>query len=250
MTGERPAAAARPRARGEPDRLAARPSIPKPLSLVRATDPTGRLRLSDRKLVNVLLGFAWTSLMESDGPYHVLAVRVREALGQHTQHKNTELRGSLRRLGEIPVVLRLADRDVRVPWLESWTLPKGATALEWRFHAAVLAAARDPRPWSPVRLDVCARLREKSALILYELLAAYPRRDKPWIRLTIDELRELLSLPPGAYTDWHALRKRTVEPAIAAINAHADYRVAMTVERARGRRGVQAVRFHCTQAEG
>jgi len=237
----------RPGAKGEPDRLHERPTLPKPGALIPATDPSGVLGLCDRKLINVLLAFSWNAVVKNDGPYSIAAIRLREGMGQVTQHKNAELRQSLSRLRSTPVQITLAGQTAMLPLLADYDLPRGGTQLTWTFPPHVLQAMRMPTPWSKLNLDVCARLRRKASLILYEVLAAYPDRKYQKAIYEPDQLKEVLSLPPGSYRDWTDLWSRAVGPAVRDINAFADFQVRAYPAKNRGSRRVVSVTLHCTR---
>jgi hypothetical protein len=65
---------------------------------------------------------------------------------------------------------------------------------------------------------------------LYRACSQVDDRANPIMRVTVDELRDLLEVPPGKYRDWTDLRRKTLDAAVSEINKRAHFEILVPEE--------------------
>ena len=242
------------------------PWLKKPVELVEAHDPNGKLSLVDRKVFNCLLYYSGEALKASGASEAPLAFVARTAdlrrdIGMKSSTNNSQILDSMRKLLQVHVdfshgkVVNFAVPESR-PLLEDFYMETGKGYLAWSFPPEFQLQPFDYERWSYLHVDVLAAFRSKYALILYEYLAALADRRHPQCTVTVEHLRAWLSLggtdgdlPPelaGAaekLSGWNALRVRALDPALREINRFAHFTVCMEAQNSAQGRRIEKVRF-------
>jgi hypothetical protein len=118
---------------------------------------------------------------------------------------------------------------------------EGGAKVRLLIPPAGVHALRSPGNFVKIETTAAHRL-PPHARRLYALLADRKRQREPYAQWSLDNLRGLLGvLDKRAYDDWYQLRKRVLDPAIAAINDFGTVRVKMTPQKVG--RSIAAVRF-------
>jgi hypothetical protein len=87
--------------------------------------------------------------------------------------------------------------------------------------------------WGRIKAEIICAMTSKYAIALYELIQLRANMDRCVETLPIGRFRELLGVPPGAYTGRrsHQLLEKVVEPAQLEVNGLSDMGVCVQVNR-------------------
>lgn len=117
----------------------------------------------------------------------------------------------------------------------SAAFPRGLVELV--IDREVVRVIRTSDRWAAIVKEAHFAMGSWHAQRLYELLRDQEgrgrRSERPWW-LWLDEFRRLMGLAPGSYPGFDNLRRRVIEPAVAAINEHGRMTVRVIPHR-RGR---------------
>jgi hypothetical protein len=87
--------------------------------------------------------------------------------------------------------------------------------------------------WGRIKAEIVCAMTSKYAIALYELIQLRANLDRCVETFPIERFRELLGVPPGAYTGRrsHQLLEKVIEPAQLEVNGLSDMGVAVQVNR-------------------
>lgn len=182
----------------------------------------------DRKLWVFLLHAVFEEL--GDTPMHSLSVReinnvFREVSGQHDSKWIWESAKRLAKtLAEWKTVGGMGDdrfEELGMGTLLFANLTKrhrSAGTLHFGFPPNLIPIIKEPMRFARLRVHFLLKLSGKYAVTLYEVLEGYANRRDGRCEVTIDDLRQWLSVPEGSYQTWKNFRLRVLDPAIKQIN--------------------------------
>ncbi|MDR2537954.1 MAG: replication initiation protein [Treponema sp.] len=109
--------------------------------------------------------------------------------------------------------------------------------------------------YSKINLQDFGALQSRYAIRLYEIALSFAylkgkqgNKDGVWyFQWTIEELRQILSVPADAYTETHLFKQKVIDAPIKEINS-AGLGLAIKIERVKQGRFLVALRFDCEQA--
>ncbi len=161
--------------------------------------------------------------------------------GPEARQDNVWLRECLERLTGV----KLSGEYRGDPWgavvLAEWHITQGGTVARLLVPPAGVHALRSPANFTKIEVHAAHKL-TGHARRLYALLADKKHLGRPSWTWRVEELRRLLSVDDKrAYDVWAQLRKRVLDPAVAAINEYGTVSVTMTPEKLG--RAVDRVRF-------
>jgi plasmid replication initiation protein len=108
--------------------------------------------------------------------------------------------------------------------------------------------------YSKINLQDFGRLQSRYAIRLYEIALSFAylkgkqgNKNGAWyFQWTIKELRQILSVPTGAYAETHLFKQKVIDAPIKEIN-NAGLGLAVKIERVKQGRFLVALRFDCEQ---
>ena len=214
------------------------------------TVPSSAVALrSEKSLTPAMVAAVWeiaAALDEKRIPASVpnavwLEIPTTRLRGEGSRADNVWLRECLDRLTGV----KLSGEYRGDPWgavvLAEWHITEGGSMARLLIPPAGVHALRSPTNFTKIEATAAHRL-TGHARRLYAILADKKRLGRPYWTFTLDELRALMGVEAQkSYDVWAQLRKRVLDPAVAAINDYGTVDVKMTLEK-RGR-SVHAVRF-------
>lgn len=96
--------------------------------------------------------------------------------------------------------------------------------VEYEFHPAIREIISDSEIYAALEAQAVHALKSKYALMLYELGCKMRNRDKPTVAMSIEEFRDMLSVPEGSLKDFAQIRNTILEKARREIDHVADFR--------------------------
>lgn len=198
-------------------------TVPVPLQTV-IVKVEGPYTERDRKLWVFLLHAVFDELGEK--PIHSLPVRDINAVFRKLggDHGTNWLWESAKRLAKTTVEWEYTLGDDRVMGVDNLfgaqvhKKARDTGTLNFAFPQLLIPIIKDPSRFARLRVHFLLKLSGKYAVTLYEILEAFVNRRDGQCRVSIDELRTWLKVPPDSYPDWKDFRKRVLDPAIKQIN--------------------------------
>ena len=198
-------------------------TVPVPLQTV-IVNVEGPYTERDRKLWVFLLHAVFDELGKQ--PLHTLSVREINAVFRELggEHGTSWLWESAKRLAKTTIEWEYTlgdDRVQGVASLFSAEVHKAARAngaLRFGFPPLLIPILKEPTRFARLRVHFLLKLSGKYAVTLYEVLEGFVNRRDGQCRVTIEELRTWLKVPPDSYATWKDFRKWVLDPAIKQIN--------------------------------
>ncbi|MBV9066255.1 MAG: replication initiation protein [Methylobacteriaceae bacterium] len=205
----------------------------------------------DRKLWATLVALAWDDLAIKS---------IHEANARDIARLFRELKGgqsgcdwvmaSARRLAASRLDWEDETETGMATLLSGLKIMKISGAIFYQFSDFLIDKLRDNSQFSRLRLHFMIGLSGKYSVTLYMLLESVANQRRPVVEMTIDELRQALSVPAGKLSRWVDLNRFAIEPAVKQINDNASA-AGFAVEAApilKGRK-FERVRFTVTKAD-
>lgn len=222
--------------------------FPKPSELIEITG-AHQLEAADRAIQNMLFQHAHDSgrMTAPDAEWELTFSEIRRTLSKH--ESNDRVRASLDKLMNIQVVVhylsgRGEPRTMKTHLLEfTDTDDKDGDSATVRFgipNKLRAALARSNR-WGRVRCEVTYAMGSKYAIALYELVCLRINLNTCVEAFPIDRFRELLGVPPGAYSDGQDFRRKVIDPAMLEVNRLSDMHVDIELRRKHARAAIHEV---------
>jgi hypothetical protein len=223
--------------------------FPKAAELIEITGAHA-LEASDRALMNTLFQHAHDSgrMAEVDAEWEISFAHLREAQSKHGS--NDRIRESMRRIRRVEVkVTYVSARTSEHRTLETHLLDFTDTSDEDSASATVqfgipkrlrMILARSNR-WGRIRCEVAYAMSSKYAIALYEMIALRANLDRCVETIPIEEFRDKLGVPPGAYPRNDNFKRFVVDPALLEVNKLSDMGVGIELVRRHPRAPAHAV---------
>ena len=126
--------------------------------------------------------------------------------------------------------------------------PNAPKVVRWLFGNTFCEVAQSSDFWTSIDRSVVRILRSRYAIALYQHLCSLAGLKKPSITLTVDELREILGVPPGRLAAFKDLHGQALKPALREVNAHSRWIVSTTF--VKRQRSVVAIELAWTARAG
>ena len=110
------------------------------------------------------------------------------------------------------------EEEGTVALLSGLKINKGTGTIYYQFPDFLIERLLDNKRFSRLRLHFMIGLSGKYSVSLYMLLEGAANLRYPIIELTIDELRDCLSVPNGKLIPWKNLKAKAIDPALNQIN--------------------------------
>ena len=216
------------------------------------------LEAADRAIHNLLYQHAHDSgrLSDPDAEWELTFAEIRRPLGKH--QSNDQVRESLKRLIKVQVTVHFLGRDGLPRTLQTHLFDFFDTSDGGGSRATVQYGipkklqpilARSNR-WGRVRCEVTYAMTSKYAIALYELISLRLNLTRTTESFAIAQFRELLNVPPGAYTRADNFKAKVIDPALLEVNGLSDIGVALELVRPRLRSPVSEVGVTWWRKEG
>jgi plasmid replication initiation protein len=108
--------------------------------------------------------------------------------------------------------------DGTVALLSGLIINKETGTIYYEFPIFLIERLLDNQRFSRLRLHFMIGLSGKYSVSLYMLLEGAANLRRPIIELTVDELRDRLSVPNGKLEKWFDLNRFAIDPALKQIN--------------------------------
>ena len=194
----------------------------------------GGLTLAARRLYNLLIANAFGPDMGVEGT--VFEISMDEIRGTHDS--NDRLKESILALMRTVVIARLPDgttTNVQLLGGNNLGAPQRVRGrLRYRFDPELIPLLRESRIFGVLELRVMAAFSTKYGLALYEAVSRRVRMDRTFEDFSLEDMRELLGVPPGKLKRANNLRAKAIQPAVTEVNALAPFSVRID-ERREGR---------------
>jgi hypothetical protein len=232
--------------------------FPKAAELIEITGAYA-LEASDRALMNTLFQHAHDSgrMAELDAEWEISFVHLREAQSKHGS--NDRIRESIRRIRRVEVKVTYVSARTNEPrTLETHLLDFTDTSDEDGASATVqfgipkrlrMVLARSNR-WGRIRCEVAYAMTSKYAIALYEMIALRVNMDRSLETILIEEFRDKLGVPPGAYPRNDNFKRFVIDPALLEVNKLSDMGVALELVRRHPRAPAHAVTISWWKLQG
>ena len=232
--------------------------FPKAAELIEITGAHA-LEASDRALMNTLFQHAHDSgrLSELDAEWEISFAHLREAQSKHGS--NDRIRESMRRIRKVDVkVSYISPRTNERRTLETHLLDFTDTSDEDGASATVqfgipkrlrMILARSNR-WGRIRCEVAYAMTSKYAIALYEMIALRVNLDRCLETMPIEDFRDKLGVPPGAYPRNDNFKRFVIDPALLEVNKLSDLGVSFELVRRHVRAPAHAVTIAWWKLQG
>lgn len=195
-------------------------TVPVPLPVVMVS-VEGPYTEQDRKLWVFLLHAVWDELDQKI----IHEMPLKEIRQMFRAHNTKWIWDSVRRLTKTIVEWRSTEGDKRYKGISALFGAKiededcETGVLHFHFPPLLIPILKDPRRFARLRTHFLIELSGKYAVTLYELLESAANKDVPVLKVTVEELRQWLKVPPGSLVRWQDFRRFVLEPAIRQINS-------------------------------
>lgn len=227
------------------------------------TKVTGPFTAKDRKLWPLLVHNAWQDDEKLGLQHHIPVSRLVKLFSEHGGDTSPRwLWESAKRLSKSQIEWVSVDRGQKRAigfsvLLSSAVIEKDETTglftLSYTIPEPLCLLLKDPVQYGRIRTQLLLSLSSKYAISLYEVLTTIINREKPELRLGIDDLRRILKVPDDKLTKWHHLKQRALDPAIEELNSrveHSGFAVSIEVEKGAKNKVSQVVfRTYKTEAQ-
>lgn len=199
-------------------------TVPVPLQTV-IVKVDGSYTERDRKLWVFLLHAVFDELGKQ--PVHSIAVKDVNAMFRNFggEHSTNWLWESAKRLAKTTVEWETTFDDGRfeqgISSMFGASISKSARAsgvLNFNFPPLLIPIIKQPMRFARLRVHFLLKLSGKYAVTLYEVLEGFANRRDGQCRVTIDDLRTWLKVPPDSYKSWKDFRRWVLDPALKQIN--------------------------------
>lgn len=233
--------------------------FPKPGELIEITGGAHQLEASDRAILNVLYQHAHDSgrLADPQSEWEVPLATLRFS----PSHKGSErVRDSMDRLMRVIVTVPYLEageeRILKTHLLDfvDLTANEASTCATVRFgipkklQPILLSSSR----WGRIKAEIVCAMTSKYAIALYELIQLRSHMDRCIETFPIDRFRDLLGVPPLAYTGRrsHHLIEKVVSPALLEVNGLSDMGVGISLNRQSPRAPIETATVSWWRKEG
>ena len=98
--------------------------------------------------------------------------------------------------------------------------------LRFTFGPALRKAISNSTHWAVLSRRAVLTFTSRYALRLYTIMSLRTGLRRVSQEFTLDDLRELLGVPPGKLTRWQSIKQKVLEPALAEVNHLSGFQVA------------------------
>jgi len=179
----------------------------------------GRYTEIDRKLWATLAAVAWENLATKsihETNLRDIARLFRELKGG--DNGTAWLMASARRLMASRLDWEDENEEGTVTLLSGLKIIKETGQIYYQFSDFLIDKLLDNKQFSRLKLHFMIGLSGKYSVALYMVLEAAANRQYPLIEMTIEELRDALSVPTGKLLPWIHLKQKALAPALKEIN--------------------------------
>lgn len=202
----------------------------KPSELIDVKGATG-LSLHDRRIYNILLNNAFGPDLAIEGRrFEIDIVELRD-----NHESNDRLIQSVEALMKTIVTVQRPDGSQDRVQLLGWNNlsdPKRRHGtLKYSIQPELAALLRDSSVFAKLQLRVMRHFSSKYALALYEAISRRIRMHRVVEVLSIEDFRDMLGVEPGKLGGYGNLNKFAITPALAEVNALAEFYVTVTPQK-------------------
>jgi plasmid replication initiation protein len=203
-------------------------SMIKPGELVDVVELTP-LRLADRRTFNLLIAAAWDTIAED--VEHVISKRDLRTQNNNANDRLDETIGRLMGARVRVKIQRDGKEYIRsVSLLETVEAPVRADGqVYYRFPRPLRRLISDSSIFARLSKEVMLNLSSKYALALYEMVQKRGNlTHKTTETFTVQELRDLLGVPPDKLGRYNNFKSRALAQAVTEVNGLAEHGVAFS----------------------
>jgi hypothetical protein len=208
------------------------------------------LEASDRAIFNQLLQSAHDSgrLTEADAEWEISLAGLRRASSRH--ESNDRIRDSLRRLRRTEVRVSYVSARTGLPrtmethlleFTDTDDVDSPSATVQFGIPKRLRAVLARSNRWGRIRCEVAYAMTSKYAIALYEMVCLRANLERCTEVIEIERFRELLGVPPGAYSRTDNFMRNVISPALLEVNGLSDVSVQIEMVRRHPRAPAHAV---------
>jgi hypothetical protein len=208
------------------------------------------LEASDRAIFNQLLQSAHDSgrLTEADAEWEISLAGLRRASSRH--ESNDRIRDSLRRLRRTEVRVSYVSASTGLPrtmethlleFTDTDDVDSPSATVQFGIPKRLRAVLARSNRWGRIRCEVTYAMTSKYAIAPYEMVCLRANLERCTEVIEIERFRELLGVPPGAYSRTDNFMRNVISPALLEVNGLSDVSVQIEMVRRHPRAPAHAV---------
>jgi hypothetical protein len=207
----------------------------------------------------VLLHHAWQSDELLSQEHHIPIARITHLFSEHGCDSSTRwLWDSAKRLSKTHIEWINIEHNKKKAvgfsvLLASAVIEKdhksGLYTFSYTIPEPLCRLLQDPEQYGRIRTQVLLSLSSKYAVSLYEVLTTVVNRKKAELKLTLEQLRQILKIPEDKLNKWSHIKMRALDPAVEELNSRAGnsgFKVTYELERGPKAR-IDAITFKTTK---
>ena len=217
------------------------------------------LEASDRAIFNQLLQYAHDggNLTEPDAEWEISLAGLRRAASKH--ESNDRIRDSLRRLRRTEVRVSYVSARTGLPrtmethlleFTDTDDVDSPNATVQFGIPKRLRAVLARSNRWGRIRCEVAYAMTSKYAIALYEMVCLRAKLDRCTEVIEIERFRDLLGVPPGAYSRPDNFLRNVIAPALVEVNGLSDVGVQIEMVRRHPRATAHAVSLAWWRKEG
>lgn len=197
------------------------------------TKVTGPFTAKDRKLWPVLLHNAWQSDELLSQEHHIPIAKIVNLFKEHGSDNSPRwIWDSAKRLAKTQLEWINIEHNRKKAigfsvLLSSAIIEKdehtGLFTLSYTIPEPLCRLLKDPEQYGRIRTQLLLSLSSKYAISLYEVLTTVINRKKSELRMSLEQLRQILKVPDDKLGKWSHLRARALDPAVEELNSRAEH---------------------------
>ena len=191
-----------------------------------AVEISGNISAMQRKIWNVLLGYAYSDILFREE--HTISLRLLAIMLKYPRSSYERLKDDLQALVETTVVWNILQNDI--PNHAEWnvcTMFSGVTITNgtvlYSYHPRLRRLLHNPERFARINLVHQLRLKSKYALVLYELCEAYSREGfTPFV--SVEQFRAMMGV---GKMEWRDVQKRLIKEPIEQLHHSTPFRLTL-----------------------
>ncbi len=191
-----------------------------------AVEISGNISGMQRKIWNVLLGYAYSDILFREE--HSISLRLLAIMLEYPRSSYERLKEDLQALVETVVEWNVLQTDASngAEW-NVCTMFSGVTiahgSVSYSYHPRLRKLLHNPKHYATINLTHQLRMKSKYALVLYELCEAYSR-DGTTPLISVELYRAMMGV---GSMEWRDVQKRLIKEPIEQLHHSTPFRLAL-----------------------
>ena len=211
-----------------------------------AVEISGNISGMQRKIWNVLLGYAYSDILFREE--HNISLRLLAVMLEYPRSSYERLKADLQTLVETVVEWNILQSNP--PNAKEWsvcTMFSGVTiasgTVTYSYHPRLRTLLHNPERFARINLAHQLRLKSKYALVLYELCEAYSHEGATPL-VSVEQFRTIMGV---GNMEWRDVQKRLIKEPIEQLHYSTPFRLALQTVKEGGK--ITHIRFSIQKHE-